>query len=92
MESIIGDAQSILPALRAEYAQVLEELEQEEAAVAELEKSDKDYLNELKVTIAEQEYAFLVLCINTLPDLFQIAPKSRASAPMYPRLRPNSTV
>lgn len=70
MESVIGDAQSILPALRAEYAQVLEELEQEEAAVVELEKSDKDYLNELKVTIAEQEYAFLVLRINTLPDLF----------------------
>lgn len=70
MESVIGDAQSILPALRAEYAQVLEELEQEEAAVAELEKSDKDYLNELKVTIAEQEYAFLVLRINTLPNFF----------------------
>ena len=32
------------------------ELEQEEAAIAELEKSDKDYLNELKVSIAEQEY------------------------------------
>ena len=36
-----------------------EELEKEEAAVAELEKSDKDYLNELKVTIAEQEYVLL---------------------------------
>lgn len=45
----------MLPALRAEYAQVMEELEKEEAAVAELEKSDKDYLNELKVSIAEQE-------------------------------------
>lgn len=93
LESVIGDAQSILPALRAEYAQVLEELEQEEAAVAELEKSDKDYLNELKVTIAEQEYVILILHMNIPPDLFfPIALKSRASVPMYPRLKPNSTV
>ena len=45
----------MLPSLRDEYAQVMDELEKEEAAVAELEKSDKEYLNELKVSIAEQE-------------------------------------
>ena len=48
----------MLPSLRSEYAQVIEELEKEEAAIAELEKSDKDYLNELKVSIAEQESVY----------------------------------
>jgi hypothetical protein len=56
LEQIIAQSQSTLPSLRAEYAQVIEVLEKEEAAIADLEKSDKDYLNELKVSIAEQEY------------------------------------
>ncbi|GJE85895.1 Spc7 kinetochore protein-domain-containing protein [Phanerochaete sordida] len=55
LEGMIGEAQGMLPSLRAEYAQVMEELEKEEAAVAELEKSDKEYLNDLKVSIAEQD-------------------------------------
>ncbi|EKM60780.1 uncharacterized protein PHACADRAFT_168096 [Phanerochaete carnosa HHB-10118-sp] len=55
LEGITNEAQDILPSLRAEYAQVMEELEKEETAVAELEKSDKEYLNELKVSIAEQD-------------------------------------
>ena len=45
----------MLPTLRAEYAQAALELRQEEADVAELQNSDKDYLNELKSSIAEQE-------------------------------------
>lgn len=55
MEDIIKAAQGMLPALRAEYEQVARELAQEEADVAELQNSDKDYLSELKVSIAEQE-------------------------------------
>ncbi len=55
LEEIIGQAQEILPGLRDEYDQVMRELEKEEKDVSELEKSDKDYLNELKMTIAEQE-------------------------------------
>lgn len=55
LENIISQAQDMLPALRAEYEQAARELEQEEADVAELQNSDKDYLNELKVSIAEQE-------------------------------------
>ena len=46
----------MLPSLRAEYEQAARELAQEEADVAELQNSDKDYLGELKVSIAEQEY------------------------------------
>ena len=45
----------MLPSLRAEYEQAARELQQEEADIAELQNSDKDYLNELKVSIAEQE-------------------------------------
>ena len=52
----------MLPALRAEYAQAALELRQEETDVAELQNSDKDYLNELKVSIAEQEY--VSICIR----------------------------
>lgn len=45
----------MLPSLRAEYEQAARELQQEETDIAELQNSDKDYLNELKVSIAEQE-------------------------------------
>ena len=54
------EAQEMLPALRMEYAQVSLELRQEEADVAELQNSDKDYLDELKVSIAEQEYVSML--------------------------------
>lgn len=56
LESIITQTQDMLPSLRDEYAQVMKELEQEKADIAEIEGSDQDYLNELKATIAEQEY------------------------------------
>ncbi|KAF7792468.1 hypothetical protein EIP86_003507 [Pleurotus ostreatoroseus] len=55
LEDIINQAQDMLPSLRAEYEQAARELQQEEADIAELQNSDKDYLNELKVSIAEQE-------------------------------------
>ncbi|KAI0080046.1 hypothetical protein K474DRAFT_1689475 [Panus rudis PR-1116 ss-1] len=55
LEDIIKQAQGMLPNLREEYAQVMAELEQEQADIAEIENSDQDYLNELKSTIAEQD-------------------------------------
>ena len=62
----------MLPTLRDEYAQVMKELEQEQADIAEIEGSDKEYLNELKVTIAEQEYVlyFSNLSISNPVDFF----------------------
>lgn len=45
----------MLPSLREEYEQVMAELEKEEADVAEIENCDKNYLSDLKVSIAEQE-------------------------------------
>lgn len=83
LEQVIGQAQSMLPALRAEYAQVMEELEKEEAAVAELEKSDKDYLSELKTSIAEQEYVFLSPCALWLTPV--LAWRSKPPAQTYPK-------
>lgn len=56
LEDVIKQTQDMLPSLRAEYAQAALELRQEETDVAELQNSDKDYLNELKASIAEQEY------------------------------------
>ncbi|KAI0823087.1 Spc7 kinetochore protein-domain-containing protein [Trametes gibbosa] len=54
LAGVIKDAQDILPALREEYAEVTRLLAQEQADIDEIENSDKDFLNELKATIAEQ--------------------------------------
>jgi kinetochore protein Spc7/SPC105 len=45
----------VLPALEQEYEEVMRELEQQQAEVAEIENCDQDYLNELKASIAEQK-------------------------------------
>ena len=55
LEGIISQAQGMLPSLRDEYAQIMAELEKEEADIAEIENSDKNFLSDLKVSIAEQE-------------------------------------
>ena len=55
LEGIINQAQGMLPSLRDEYAQIMAELEKEEADIAEIESSDKNFLSDLKVSIAEQE-------------------------------------
>lgn len=47
-------ADDIVPALQQEYDSIMRELQQEQAEVAEIEQCDQDYLNELKVSIAEQ--------------------------------------
>lgn len=49
----------MLPDLRQEYDEVMRILQQEQADIDEIENSDKDYLNELKATIAEQRYTFM---------------------------------
>ncbi|KAI0274874.1 Spc7 kinetochore protein-domain-containing protein [Gloeopeniophorella convolvens] len=54
LESIIQQAQSVLPSLREEHARVMKELEEEQVIAAEIENCDQDYLNELKATLAEQ--------------------------------------
>jgi len=46
---------NVIPELEREYEQLMYELEQEQAEVAEIEAGDEDYLNELKATIAEQK-------------------------------------
>lgn len=57
LESLTRQVQDLLPSLREEYEQAIRELEQEQAEVDELERSDQSYLNELKATIAEQDFA-----------------------------------
>ncbi|KAG1757257.1 Spc7 kinetochore protein-domain-containing protein [Suillus lakei] len=57
LENIIRQTQEVVPALDEEYENLLRELEQEQADVAELENCDQDYLNELKTTIQEQSIA-----------------------------------
>lgn len=57
LENIIRQTQEVVPALDEEYENLLRELEQEQADVAELENCDQDYLNELKTTIQEQSVA-----------------------------------
>ena len=52
---MIKEAQDLLPSLREEYEEVTRLLQQEQADIDEIENSDKDYLNELKTSIAEQK-------------------------------------
>lgn len=46
--------------MNEEYAQVMRELELEQAGVAEVESCDKEFLNELKASIVEQECVLLL--------------------------------
>lgn len=55
MKIVNDQADELLPKLQAEYDQVMRELGEEQAQVAEIEDCDQDYLNELKETIAEQK-------------------------------------
>lgn len=55
LEGITAQADEVVPALKQEYDQLMQELEKENAEVAEVEASDQDYLNELTASIAEQK-------------------------------------
>ncbi|KAI0706070.1 Spc7 kinetochore protein-domain-containing protein [Cytidiella melzeri] len=55
LESITSQAQGILPSLREEYAHIVAELDKEEADIAEIENSDKNFLSDLKASIADQD-------------------------------------
>jgi kinetochore protein Spc7/SPC105 len=55
LEKINNLAMEILPGLEEEHEQVMRELEEEQADVAEIESCDKDYLSELKASITEQK-------------------------------------
>jgi kinetochore protein Spc7/SPC105 len=55
LEPIKRAAEELVPALEKEYNDILKVLEREQAEVAEIEVSDQDYLNDLKVSIAEQK-------------------------------------
>lgn len=48
-------ADSVIPVLQAEYDALVKELEEEQAEVADIEKCDQEYLNELKASITEQK-------------------------------------
>jgi hypothetical protein len=58
LEVVTKQAQALVPSLREEYEQVMGELKQEKALVAEIENSDQKYLSELKNTISEQKSVF----------------------------------
>lgn len=54
LEDRTNSAQELVPSLQEEYEQIMRELEQEKALVAEIEACDQQYLSELKTTLAEQ--------------------------------------
>ena len=56
LEELNGSADGLIPELEQEYQRLTEELEREQAEVAEIESGDQDYLNELKATVSEQKY------------------------------------
>ena len=55
LNQIIRDAEDLLPALREQHAQILQELEKEQAEIEDIERSDPVYLEELKIEIEEQK-------------------------------------
>lgn len=57
LENVISEAQDMLPAMRAEHAKLMQELQEEQAIADEIDNSDQDYLNELKNTISDQALA-----------------------------------
>ncbi|KIJ45653.1 hypothetical protein M422DRAFT_166538 [Sphaerobolus stellatus SS14] len=67
LDDIAKRAGKILPGLRQEYEEIMRELQQEQAAVAEIENCDQAYLEELKSTIAEQREA-LDTFLNEVAD------------------------
>jgi len=52
--------------LEKEYSDILKELEHEQEEVRQIEASDQGYLNDLKVSIAEQKYAYVLIFENFL--------------------------
>lgn len=58
MEGLNALGDDLVPVLEKEYEAIMQELEKEQAEVAEIEACDQDYLNELKSEIAEQKYAY----------------------------------
>lgn len=55
-----------MPTLEKEYSDILKELEHEQEEVRQIEASDQGYLNDLKVSIAEQKYAYVLIFENFL--------------------------
>ena len=53
LDSLLQPMQELLPDLREEAAQALRELEQEQAAIEEVTRSDPAYLEDLKASIDE---------------------------------------
>ncbi len=55
LSDVTAQADKLIPTLLQQYEQVLQELEQEQAEIAQIENDDPSYLEELKATIAEQK-------------------------------------
>ena len=55
MTEIINEAEDMLPLLRQQHVQILNDLKKEQAEVDDLEQSDPTYLEELKAEIEEQK-------------------------------------
>lgn len=62
LEELTGSSDGLIPDLEQEYQRLSEELEREQAEVAEIEGGDQAFLNELKATVAEQKY--VRSCLN----------------------------
>jgi len=66
LEPIKKSTEELLPTLEKEYIDILKELEHEQEEVRQIEASDQGYLNDLKVSIAEQKYAHVLIFENLL--------------------------
>lgn len=56
LDSVISQATSLLPALRQQHAQIMNELERETKEVEDVKNTDPMYIEELRGTINEQKY------------------------------------
>ena len=55
MDQLIKETESLLPALRDQHEQTIQELDREQKEIADLERSDPSFLEELKTTIDDQK-------------------------------------
>jgi hypothetical protein len=56
LRDFLGKSSNLVPELQRQYEALVDELDKEHKEIAEIQNSDEDYLNELKSSIAEQEF------------------------------------
>jgi kinetochore protein Spc7/SPC105 len=66
LRDFLGRSSNLVPELQCQYEALVDELDKEHKEIAEIQNSDEDYLNELKSSIAEQEFVSPMAAFSSL--------------------------